>query len=326
MGDSTDGNGASVNGDGDSKKSIHEEARVVPFPSPGPGSNAPPPKKYTEAQLKMFDQLHQHFESIETLPISLSKKETESAPLSELERFFLTRECLFRYLRATKWNLGDAKTRLEATIRWRREYGTDNLTAEHVEPEAITGKQVVLGFDIHSRPCLYLFPSRQNTRPSPRQVQFLVWALEQVSVLMPPNVETLALLVNFKSSSNSSNPSPGTGRQVLHILQNHYPERLGRALVINVPGFVWLFFKLITPFIDSTTREKLKFNENVRSHVPPEQLDRMFGGDVHFEYKHEIYWPELIKMAQERREQMLERWREQGSKIGASEYILKGGQ
>jgi CRAL/TRIO domain len=55
--------------------------------------------------------------------------------------------------------------------------------------------------------------------------------------MMPQGVETLALLVDFKNSSSSKNPSAGTGRQVLHILQTHYPERLGKALVINGISF-----------------------------------------------------------------------------------------
>lgn len=54
-----------------------------------------------------------------------------------------------------------------------------------------------------------------------------------------------------------------TSRTVLSILQNHYPERLGKALVINVPYLVNIFFKLITPFIDPITVQKLKFNPDV---------------------------------------------------------------
>jgi CRAL/TRIO domain len=92
---------------------------------------------------------------------------------------------------------------------------------------------MLLGFDNASRPCLYLIPSRQNTDPSPRQIQQLVYSLERAVDMMPQGVETLALLVDFKNSSNSKNPSAGTGRQVLYILQTHYPERLGKALVIN---------------------------------------------------------------------------------------------
>jgi hypothetical protein len=100
---------------------------------------------------------------------------------------------------------------------------------------------MLFGFDNFSRPCLYLIPSRQNTDPSPRQIQQLVYSLERAVDMMPQGVETLALLVDFKHSSNSKNPSAGTGKQVLHILQTHYPERLGKALVINGTTIFVLF-------------------------------------------------------------------------------------
>ena len=85
-----------------------------------------------------------------------------------------------------------------------------------------------------------------------------------------------------------------------------------------VPTFVWLFFKLITPFIDPNTREKLKFNENLREYVPPEQLVELFGGDCNFEYEHETFWPEYLKLASERREKYFTRWKAAGGDIGQS--------
>jgi hypothetical protein len=59
--------------------------------------------------------------------------------------------------------------------------------------------------------------------------------VERVTEMMPPGVETLSLLINFKPSKQRSNTSVpvSTAREVLHILQNHYPERLGKALIIN---------------------------------------------------------------------------------------------
>ena len=78
-----------------------------------------------------------------------------------------------------------------------------------------------------------MIPSRQNTDTSPRQIQQLVYNLERAVDMMPCGVETLSLLIDFKNSSNSKNPSASTGRHVLNILQTHYPERLGKALVIN---------------------------------------------------------------------------------------------
>lgn len=95
--------------------------------------------------------------------------------------------------------------------------------------------QLILGFDINARPCQYLNPGLQNTKPSPRQVQHLVYMVERTIDLMVPGQENLALLINFKSSGSRTNTAPpvSQGREVLNILQTHYPERMGRALIIN---------------------------------------------------------------------------------------------
>ena len=59
--------------------------------------------------------------------------------------------------------------------------------------------------------------------------------------------------------------------------------------------------------------------------MPPEQLLKMYGGDLDFEYDHQIYWPALNKMAEERRKAIEERWIRGGKMIGESEVYLKGG-
>ena len=107
-----------------------------------------------------------------------------------------------------KWASAQAAIkRLEATLKWRREYGIyDLITASHVEPEvlylqlseevwnahapqAVTGKMVIWGYDVDNRPALYLRPSRQNTEESIRQVHYVVWALERLTELMGPGIE-----------------------------------------------------------------------------------------------------------------------------------------
>ena len=69
----------------------------------------------------------------------------------------------------------------------------------------------------------------------------------------------------------------------------------------------------------------MKFNVNMRDHIPPEQLLKDFGGDVDFAYDHTKYWPELVRLAGEKRSQYIARWKASGSKIGASEFDLRGG-
>ncbi len=87
---------------------------------------------------------------------------------------------------------------------------------------------------------------------------------------------------------------------------------------------MWGFFKLITPFIDPLTREKLKFNEDMSQYVPSEQLWTEFNGSLEFEYDHAAYWPALAKMADDRREARRTRWVAGGGHIGELEDYLAG--
>ena len=73
------------------------------------------------------------------------------------------------------------------------------------------------------------------------------------------------------------------------------------------------------------TKEKLKFNEDMRGHAPPEQLWNEFQGDLEFEYEHTVYWPALLSLSEERRREQKERWVKGGKRYGESELYLKGG-
>lgn len=207
------------------------EVQKTPIPSPTTYSKPPDRAAISEEQQAKYDWLLEKAKSWTEVPSTQGK----GGPLTDNEKQWLTRECLFRYLRAVKWKKEDAEKRIIATLTWRREYGVEDLTPDHISPENETGKQIILGFDKQGRPCQYLNPGRQNTDVSPRQVQHLVFMVERVIEIMPSQQETLALLINFKSNKNRSNTAPGIGqgKEVLNILQTHYPERLGKALIIN---------------------------------------------------------------------------------------------
>jgi hypothetical protein len=226
-----------LNGNKDSEKPIPEappaaEGPIYTLPEhPLPQSKPKPRPELTEDQKKKYEALLSHVKSWTSIPES-SARNAEKEPLTDSDRLWLTRECLLRYLRATSWHSVDAAAkRLLATLTWRREYGLQRFTPDYISPENETGKQTIFGFDNEGRPCLYMNPSKQNTAKSDRQLHHLVFMLESVIDLMPPGQETTALLINFKDSSSGKNPSVGQGRQTLHILQGHYPERLGRALI-----------------------------------------------------------------------------------------------
>ena len=295
------------------------------FAAPAPSVKLAPPAPLSDSQQQKYDEMLDHFKSVKEYPTSL-KHNSPTKPLDEWETLRnLSRESMIRYLRATKWDVASAKKRLTDTIAWRREYGVDSLKAEDLEPEAMTGKETILGYDNKGRPLHYMHPSRNTTEETPRQMQFAVWVLERAIDLMPPGVEMLALLINF--GGKKRNPtSISNAKLMLYILQNHYVERLGIALCINVPWIFKAFWNAIYPFIDPVTKGKCKFDEAIKDEVPNEQLASDFGGLLDFPYEHDKYWPQLVELSRKRREEQLERFRTLcNSEIGASEWVIRGG-
>ncbi|KAJ7170796.1 CRAL-TRIO domain-containing protein [Mycena crocata] len=291
----------------------------VYLPIRPPAKLGEPRPELKEEEQKMQQEVQKHFEDPAYTPSG--SEET----LTAAEKMWLSYECILRYLRASKWKVDVAIRRVEDTLKWRREYGVyDTVTAEHVQSEAVTGKQILLGYDTSNRPGMYLIPSRQNTTESTRQVQFTVWMLERCIDLMPAGVESLTLLINY--ADKAKNPSLATSRAVLNILQDHYPERLGLALILNVPFLINAFFKLITPFIDPITRNKMKFNPQVIQDgifTPEMVMSQWWGGDCNFEYDHDKYWPALVSMCDERTKAWTAAWHKMGGKVGLKEYDYK---
>lgn len=295
------------------------------FATPDPSVKLAPPTALSDSQQEKYDQMLEHFTSTKLFPTSL-KPNSAKKPLDDWEKMRnLSRESMIRYLRATKWDVASAKKRLTDTIAWRREYGVDSLKAEDLEPEAMTGKETILGYDNKGRPLHYMHPSRNTTEETPRQMQFAVWILERAIDLMPPGVEMLALLINF--GGKKRNPtSISNAKLMLYILQNHYVERLGIALCINVPWIFKAFWNAIYPFIDPVTKGKCKFDEAIKDEVPNGQLASDFGGLLDFPYEHEKYWPQLVELTNKRREEQMERFKTLcGAEIGASEWVIRGG-
>ncbi|ODV80382.1 uncharacterized protein CANTADRAFT_25970 [Suhomyces tanzawaensis NRRL Y-17324] len=333
--DTDSGNSSSATSVSDFGEPVH-----TPFEAPSSESKVPKEASLDKSQQEKYSEVLKFFSDPELkVPVSeANQKDKDTSkyqPLTEDEKSWLTRECFLRYLRATKWVTKDAIDRVTLTLAWRREFGISHLfekdnkvNGESTSVEGETGKEVVLGYDNDSRPCLYLKPGAQNTKASQNQVNHLVYMLESVINFMPSGQDSLALLIDFQPRKEGTEkgkiPSLSIARQVLHILQTHYPERLGRALLTNIPWLGWTFLKMIHPFIDPLTREKIIYDVPFTNHVPKQQLDKDFGGTVNFEYNHSKYLPELIAMSQGKKEKYMERFVKFGSKVGLSEVDLRG--
>ncbi|KAF8580121.1 CRAL/TRIO domain-containing protein [Ramaria rubella] len=244
------------------------------------------PREYTQSQLEDIATLREYARTLQ-LPPDDSYHAWE-------KRWLDWPDCCGRYMRASKWKLDEAKRRIKGTLEWRREFRPDLIKPEDVRIESVTGKIVINGFDIDGRPIIYMRPGNENTSPSPRQIQHLVFCLERAIEFMPPGQDSLVIIVDYKSATLRTNPSIGTARKVLNILQQHYVERLGRAIVVNLPMLLSFFYKGISPFLDPVTKDKMRFNPDLPKLVPIEQLDSQFGGDNEFEFEADSYWEQVL--------------------------------
>ncbi|KAG1805983.1 CRAL TRIO domain-containing protein [Suillus subaureus] len=316
--------------------SIHVSLPLLPT---HPQETAPPSVLSGKNQT-LYDCVLEYFTAVDyTLP----NVDQEKAALTVDEKFWLSYECLLRYLRATNWNTDVAIKRLEDTLKWRREFGIyDKITAEYIEPEAKDGKAFIFGYDTHGRPAIHLSPSKLSAEESPRTIQLIIWMAERAFDLMGPGVETLALLVDY--ADNTRNPSFGLCRTMLNIIQTHYPERLGLALIAHLPWFLNAFITLLTPFMDPHTRQKLVFNPVIdenglfrtaadaeawnahstsRVFEPGQLIQQSWNGSQRFTYSHCVYWEALVKLCEERRSRMFVVWHRMGGKVGIKEWDFK---
>ncbi|KAJ3821702.1 CRAL TRIO domain-containing protein [Lentinula raphanica] len=272
---------------------------------PAPGTKVGPIHEYDETQKEFMKEVKEVSSSPFNLQLNtdhdlsqyaLSISLPPSDPYAKWERRWLNKpDTIPRYSRASKWHLQDAKKRIKNTMEWRREFKPELIVPDEVKIEDESGKILINGFDKDGRPIIYMRPGRQNTETSPRQLRHLVWCLERAKDLMPPGQESLVIIVDYKTTTLRTNPSISVASKVLTILQHHYVETLGRAIVTNLPLLLNFFYKGISPFLDPVTRDKMRFNPDLLELIPSSQLEAEFGGEYEYEFDHEQYWQQIIE-------------------------------
>ncbi|KXS15276.1 CRAL/TRIO domain-containing protein [Gonapodya prolifera JEL478] len=251
----------------------------------------------------------------ESMLVGLRERKDEllsSAPdpkQRELDERWLSDHCLLRYLRAVKWESVDAATkRLKDTLQWRREFKPDQIPLDEVEPEAVTGKLYINGFDNEGRPVVVMKPGLQNTTTWDRQLQYTYLTVEAACQACVAPQETICLIIDFEGIGIfSGNKTPmNVSRRFLNVLQSHYPERLGHATFVNPFPLVETFWRVIYPFVDPVTREKVHFTSTAKEKkadgakngvlhqlVSPSMLEERYGGKMNWSYEHSEYWAKL---------------------------------
>ncbi|KAI4327592.1 hypothetical protein L6164_020032 [Bauhinia variegata] len=219
-------------------------------------------------------------------------------PLSGRSLKYCTDACIRRYLEARNWNFEKSKKMLEETLKWRASYKPEEIRWPEVAHEGETGKVSRANFhDRHGRTVLILRPGMQNTASPENNIRHLVYLLENAILNLSEGQEQMSWLIDFTGFSLNTNLSIKTARDIIHILQNHYPERLGIAFLYNPPRIFQAFYKAVKYFLDTKTAQKVKFVypknkeslELMKTFFDIENLPSEFGGQATLKYDHEEF-------------------------------------
>lgn len=224
------------------------------------------------------------------------KVDNESAKLNEMAKLLAMTEedapyvedkwMMHRHLRADKGKVASAAKRFRVTLEWRKSFGVLDLLEcfrdrnpnpkikaleEILVHENSTGKIYTRGMDRFGRAIMIMRPQCENTKSHDNQMKHLVWNLEKAIATSKKNTlccdgdgdgaweEKIVIMFDYNEYKLSSAPPMRTAKETISILQNHYPERLFKAYFIRAPLIFRGFFKIVSPFIDPVSKEKLNF-------------------------------------------------------------------
>ena len=153
-----------------------------------------------------------------------------------------------RYLTAQNWNVKKATKMMKETLKWRSEYKPEEIRWEDIAHEAETGKIYRANYiDNRGRAVLVTKPSCHNLKSTKGQIRYLAYCMENAILNLPPNQEQMVWLIDFHCF-HLSNISVKLTWETAPVLQDHYLERLGLAMLYNPPKFFEPFRTGVKPF------------------------------------------------------------------------------
>ncbi|KZV47615.1 random slug protein 5-like [Dorcoceras hygrometricum] len=219
-------------------------------------------------------------------------------PVSGRSLKFCTDACLRRYLEARNWNVEKAQIMLEGTLKWRATYKPEEILWHEVAHEGETGKVSRANFhDRNGGTVLIMRPGKQNTSSPEGNIRHLMYLMENAILNLPEGQEQMSWLIDFNGWSLNTNVPIKTARDIIYILQNHYPERLAIVVLYSPPKIFEAFWQVVKYFVDQNTFQKIKFVypnnkdsvELMKAFFDAENLPSEFGGKATLNYNHEEF-------------------------------------
>ncbi|KAL6546675.1 hypothetical protein OROMI_022396 [Orobanche minor] len=189
-----------------------------------------------------------------------------------------------RFLRARDLDADKALAMLLKYLKWRREFVPNGfISPSEIRNDIAQNKLFMQGYDKMGRPIVIVFADRHKPTAVEEFKRFVTFALDKICARMPSGHEKFMAIANLDGWGYANSDIRGY-LAALSILQDYYPERLGKFFIVNVPYIFMTAWKMVYPFIDKNTRKKINFVENNKTKstllndIDESQLPDSFGG------------------------------------------------
>ncbi|KAK2974169.1 hypothetical protein RJ640_021460 [Escallonia rubra] len=194
-----------------------------------------------------------------------------------------------RFLRARDLDVEKASVMFLKYLKWKRTFVPNgSISASDIPNDLAQNKMFLQGLDKKGRPITVVFGGRHFHHKKgglEEFKRFVVFALDRLCARMPAGQEKFVVIGDLEGWGYSCSDIRGY-LGALSILQDYYPERLGKLLIVHVPYIFMTVWKIVYPFIDNNTKKKIMFVENKRlkstllEDIDENQLPEIYGGKL----------------------------------------------
>ncbi|KAF5738944.1 Sec14p-like phosphatidylinositol transfer family protein putative isoform 1 [Tripterygium wilfordii] len=205
---------------------------------------------------------------------------------------------LLKFLKAKDFKVHEAFEMLRKTLEWRKEYNTDSILEEDLDPDI----EKVMFMDTQDRQGHPLYYNIYGALKDKKLYKKLFGTEEKCERFLRLRVQFMELGIkklNFKAGGPDSivqitdlKNSPGPGmkelrsisKKALIVLQDNYPELIHKNILINVPFWYYASHTLTSRLITQRANSKFVFarpskvTKTLLKYISPENLPVEYGG------------------------------------------------
>ncbi|XP_034216019.1 phosphatidylinositol transfer protein 3-like isoform X2 [Prunus dulcis] len=228
--------------------------------------------------------------------IQESSSELEELPKNRLMRAFVEAQdpsskevddpTIRRFLHARDFDISQASAMLLKYLKWRRTFVPNGfISASEVPNQIAQNKMFLQGSDKKGRPIAVVFGNRHFQDGLKEFKRYVVYGLDKTCERIPPGQEKFIAIGDLEGWGYSNSDIRGY-LGALSILQDYYPERLGKLFIVHAPLVFMTVWKIVYPFIDNKTKKKIVFVENkmlkstLLEEIDESQLPEIYGGQL----------------------------------------------